>query len=261
LSDKATRKELKKPDSFQKVGGEARDWVAERQKLVATGVAVLLAVGLIIGLSTYFMGRGKVQEAGVFGETLRVLMRPVEGHPEAFRQQGNTPFKTQREKDEAVRSAVTEFRTKHQGTSASQAQLALAHAELHLGNADAALINFDEFLGAAPPNDLLRFTALEGKGIALETKGDLEKALLAFDELSLQNKTEFLAGMGQYHRGRILTLQNKKPDAAKAFVEIQSAFPNTAAARLSADRLGLLVAEGVTPPSPAGAPTAAPDAR
>ena len=48
--------------------------------------------------------------------------------------------------------------------------------------------------------------ALEGQGYAHEGKGELDQALAAYERLERENKSDFLAGMGLYHKGRILTL-------------------------------------------------------
>ena len=61
MADKMSKKELKAPDTFQKVGGEARDWMAERQKLVTTVVALVLGVGLLVALVSYFSKRSDEQ--------------------------------------------------------------------------------------------------------------------------------------------------------------------------------------------------------
>jgi len=88
----------------------------------------------------------------------------------------------------------------------------------------------------------------EGKGYALEEKKEFDQALAAFDQLAKENKSDFMKGMGLYHRGRVLLLQGKKEEGVKELVEVPNMAPNTAAARLAADRIALLAAEGVAIP-------------
>jgi tetratricopeptide (TPR) repeat protein len=102
----------------------------------------------------------------------------------------------------------------------------------------------------------LRAEALEGEGYAHEAKGELDQALSSFDALARDSKTDFLNGMGLYHRGRILTVQGKKQEAAEAFGQISTAYPNSPAARLASDRLTVLAEQGIkpAPPAPASSP-------
>jgi tetratricopeptide (TPR) repeat protein len=146
-------------------------------------------------------------------------------------------------------AALTPFRTQYSGTlPAATGGLPLGDAELRLGQADAALPRFNDFLGRTPGKQILRVSALEGEGYAWEAKGQLDKALDAFERMSKEDAGGFLAGMGLYHRARILGLQGKKSDAAQAFQELIAAKPGTPAATLALDRLGLLATEGIRPP-------------
>lgn len=259
-SEKMMKSELRAPDAFQRAGGEARVWLEERRKAVAIALAVLLLGGAGVAVAGYVSDRGEARASKALGDALKVLGRPVEGEAESAGLPPSGPaFKTVRERDEALQKALADFRSAHPGTrAAATAALPLAKAEYRLGNYDAAARNFEAFLASAPKSDALRPQGLEGLGYTHEAKGDFAKALEAFEQLSKENQTEFLAGMGQYHRARMLALQNKAEDAAQAFAEVQTAHPNTAAARLSSERLAVLTSQGVKVPSPA--PAATPDA-
>lgn len=255
-----SRKELKAPDAFQKAGAEAREWLQERQKQVAIVAAVILLGGAGAAMASYFSGRGEDQSSKELGAALKVLERPVqEAAANTPPPEGDlAPFKSEREKDEALKKALSEFRAKHKGsTAAATAALSLGQAALRLGDADLALSSFNEYLKETPKDVVIRAAALEGQGYAYEAKGQLDQALSSFEQLARENKSEFLGGMGLYHRGRILILQNKKEEAAKAFSEVGTANPGSSAARLASERLALLAAEGIKPPPP---PAAAPDA-
>ena len=73
----------------------------------------------------------------------------------------------------------------------------------------------------------------------------------AFDQMNKSNKSGYMSGMGLYHRARILLVQGKKEEAAKAFAEISGVAPNTAAAKMATERLSLLASQGVKVPPPA----------
>lgn len=256
MSDKLSRKELKQPDAFQVAGAQASSWFQERQKAIAIAVAVVILGGLGIGLLSYLSDRGEVQAAKDMGEAMKPMSRQVDANAAAANtEEGQEPpFKSQTEKDQAIEKALSDFRHAHDGTrAATTAALPLAQAEFRLGKYDDALNGFEEFLKKAASEDPMRAAALEGKGYVYEAKKDYEKALTAFEQLGRENKSDFLAGMGPYHRARVLIEQGKKDDAAKELSQIPTQFPNTAAARMAQERLSSLIASGVAPPPPVAA--------
>lgn len=257
MAEKLTRKELRAPDALQRAGLEARHWMEGREKYVVAAVVGLLLLAFIPVLIHYFSGRAQRQAERALGEALIPVTRPVAEPgqaPPPDVPEAQKPFATQKEKDEAIVASLTRFRDEYRGTaSAITAALPLGHALHRLGRYDEALQIYETFLKDAPKGELLRAAALEGKGYALEGKGQLDKALEAYEELSRLEKTEFLDGMGQFHRARMLILQGKKEDAAKALSEIPGAFPNSAAARMAQERINVLASQGVKVPTAAAA--------
>jgi hypothetical protein len=111
----------------------------------------------------------------------------------------------------------------------------------------------------APRRSRVRATASR-QGYSFEAKKQYDEALGSFQKLSQDAKGEFLVGMGEYHRGRVLALKGQKDEAANVLTQLSAAHPGTAAARLAAERLAVLASQGVKlpPPPPAAKPT--PDA-
>jgi tetratricopeptide (TPR) repeat protein len=249
-SEKMTKQELRAPDAFQLYGAEVSDWLSKRSQYISTAVTLLVVGGLVAALVNYFTTRGEEQASKQLGAALQVLERPVEGAAPV--QPGDEPpFKTQQEKDEAVRKALTDFRAQHKGTDAAvTAALPLAKAEYRLGNHDGALAAFDEFIQEADKKDPLLASAYEGQGYAHEAKGQLEQALKAFENMGKVESGEFLQGMGKYHQARILVQQDKKDEAAQLLADLKNAQPETAAGRLATERLAVLAAQGVKVPEP-----------
>src|SRR6478609_5492280 len=106
-----TRKELKQPDAFQVAGAQATGWFEERQKAILVAVAVVLLGGLGIGLASFLSGKGEENAAKALGAALRQVDRPVSETPvpaEAGAEDELPPFKTQKEKDEAIEKTLTE---------------------------------------------------------------------------------------------------------------------------------------------------------
>jgi tetratricopeptide (TPR) repeat protein len=252
-----TRKELRAPDALQRAGLEARHWLEGREKQVVVIVVALLVVAFVPLVVREVSSRAQRRAEDALGMALVPLTRPVAEPgqtPPPDVPETQKPFGSQKEKDEAIVTSLSRFREEYRGTrSAATAALAFGQALYRLGRHDEALKAFDAFLAEAPRDDLLRATALEGKGYAFEAKGQLDEASKSYEELSRLEKTDFLDGMGLFHRARILILQGKKEEAAKALSEIPPAFPESAAARLATERMNLLASQGVKLPAVAGA--------
>lgn len=262
MSYKDEQKDLKQPDEFQKLGQEAVPWLEQHASKVMMAVGGFLAVGLVLGVMSSMSSRGEETAGKEFGAALRVLERQVNASATETKPGEDPPFKTEAEKDEAIVKALTDFRAKHAGKKAAvSAALPLAQALLRQGKASEAMPLLDEYLAKGDPADAVRPAALEARGYAFEAQQKYDDALAAFDALARETKTDFLKGMGQYHRGRLLQLKGDEAAAAKTFSEIESAAPNTAAARMAKDRIATLAAKGVAipaPPAPAVAPAPAP---
>ncbi|WP_426752195.1 tetratricopeptide repeat protein [Myxococcus sp. Y35] len=256
-TEKIRQEALSQPDSFQKAGTEASDWLAQRQKIIGLAAGVILLGGVGVAIASEMSKRGEEKAAEALGQALTVLDRPVEGVQPA--QPGDTepPFKSLKERDEALVKSLGEFRQQHGGTpSAATAALAEGKAQFRLGNFAAAQAAFGEFLKGAAQNDPLRADAFEGQGYALEAEGKYDDAIKAFEQMNAAGGS-FLVGMGDYHKARMLILQGKKEEAAQVLSKLTTAHPNTAAARQAGERLAVLASEGVKIPAPE-APAAAP---
>ncbi len=229
------------------------------QKTIVMVIAGAVLVAGIFAVVNHFSAKSQEAAINEYAAALKVLQRPVNANPpapktpaegEATPPPEDPPFKTDAEKDEAVIKALTEFRAKSSGSrAAAGAGLPLGQALLRVGKPVEALAAFDDYLKGSDPTDPLRPTALEGRGYALEEKKDFDQALGAFDQLARENKSDFMKGMGLYHRGRVLLLQGKIEEGAKQLVEVPNMAPNTAAARLAADRIALLASLGTKIPT------------
>jgi len=252
MSEKLTRKELRGPDAFQKAGFQARDWLQDKQKLALAAVLALFLAGGGVAVASYLSNRNEGDASKALATALKVAERPVRAEaPPPPELDAEAPFASQKEKDEALIKGLAELRQKYpRSRAAIAAELPIGEAQLRLGKPDDAIKSLDDFLKATPPDDPLRAEALEGRGYAHEAKGELDRALSSFDALARDNKTDFLNGMGLYHRGRILIVQGKKQEAAEAFAQISTAYPNSPAARLASDRLAVLAEQGIKPPPP-----------
>ena len=252
MAYKDDQKELRKPDELQKLGAEAMPFLEKHGQQAVLLVGGVLGVGLVIAIGVSWSGRSEAEASREFGGALRVLERTVNATTTEVKPGEDPPFKTEAEKDEAIVKALSEFRSKHSGRKAAvSAALPLGQAYLRQGKPDDALPLIDEYLAKSDASDPIRPAAFEARGYALEAQKKYDDALNAFDLLAKENKTAFMKGMGLYHRARMLLIKGDTAAAAKTLSEIETAAPNSAAARLAKDRITVLTAQGIDVPKPA----------
>jgi predicted negative regulator of RcsB-dependent stress response len=240
-----SRQELRAPDAFQRVGLEARSWVSHRKTLVVGAVVAVILLGLAVAVSKTLSDRKEFKARTALGSAIGVLSRPVQADLPAGATEDPPPFKSEQERDQAAASALAGLLSSYPGTRAAvTAALPLAATEVRLGQLDQAIAHFDAYLRGAPASEPLRVIALDGLGHAREAKGELPQALEAYERMAREEGAGFEAGMGAFHRGRVLALMGKKQEAAQAFAELVAASPGTPAARLAQERLSALEAEG-----------------
>jgi tetratricopeptide (TPR) repeat protein len=223
---------------------------------VIYGVLGIGVIGLGVAIASHLSAKAELAASSEFGAALRVLDREVNANASTPPKAGEEPpFKSEDEKDAALITKLTEFRKANAGQrAAANAALPLAEALLRTGKAEEVLPLVEEFLKVAEPTDPLRPAAYEARGYALESQKKYDEAIAAFEQLSAENKTDFMKGMGLYHRARVLALKGDTTAAAKQYSEIEGAAPGSAAARLAKDRIAALIAQGVAVPT---APTSA----
>ncbi|HVP63009.1 MAG TPA: tetratricopeptide repeat protein [Myxococcaceae bacterium] len=240
-----SRQELRAPDAFQRVGLEARSWVSHRKTLVVGAVVAVIALGFAIALSKTLSDRREVRARAALGTALGVLSRPIQADLPAGATDDPPPFKSEQDRDQAAASALSGVLASYPGTRAAlTGSLPLASTEVRLGQLDQAIAHFEAYLRGAPASEPLRVSALDGLGHAHEAKGELPQALDAYERMAREEGAGFEAGMGAFHRARVLTLMGKKQEAAQAFAELVAVNPGTPAARLAQERLSALEAEG-----------------
>lgn len=252
-----SRQELRAPDAFQRVGVGAESWVAQRKTVVIGAVLALIVVGFAVALTKTLSDRKEHKARIALGAALGVLSRPIQADLPPGSTEDPAPFKSEKDRDQAAATALSGVVSSFPGTDAAvTATLPLAASELRLGQVDQGITHYEAYLRGAPASEPLRAAALDGLGHAREAKGELPQALEAYERMAREESAGFQAGMGSFHRARVLALMGKKQEAAQAFAELIAASPGTPAARLAQDRLSVLEAEGfkatVTPRPDAG---------
>jgi tetratricopeptide (TPR) repeat protein len=240
-----SRQELRAPDAFQRVGVGAEGWIAQRKNVVIGAALALVVVGFGVALTKTLSDRREHQARAALGTAIAVLSRPVQADVPPGATEDPPPFKSEQERAQAAVTALSGVLSSYPGTRAAvTASLPLAATEVRLGQLDPAIGHYEAYLRGAPASEPLRTAALDGLGHAREAKGELPQALEAYERMAREESAGFEAGMGAFHRARVLALMGKKQEAAQAFAELVAASPGTPAARLAQERLAVLEAEG-----------------
>lgn len=209
-SDELSRKDMKEPDKFQVVAGEAASWLTghRRQSVLVGGavVAVLVVAVVVSSLRERGATRGGALLSQVYkaasGEISSV---PLPGLPGPF-------FASDAERQKAVITAAAAVLAEAPGSrAAALAALAKGDAHLRLGEWDAAAAAYQSYLGSAAKGDSLRFGALEGLALVEEGKGQAEAALAAWSRLGAEVPAH--GDRADLAKARLLAAAGKKAEA------------------------------------------------
>jgi tetratricopeptide (TPR) repeat protein len=251
-TDKLTRKEIKNPDPFVRFTSAMWAKVIENQKVVGVGLIAVFAVFAVAALIVRTTQAKGKEAGGALASALAIAHRPVEGTLEALQDASVDKFKTFKEKNEALATALDEVRAKHPGTEAGRtATLFWADAEFQLGKLAEAGNGYSQYLAEARPGDPLRTMALEGLGYVHEGTKELDKALTDFENMSREAAGEPAKARAAFHQARVLEAQGKKKEAAAAFQKLKDEFKEAPASREADERLALLAMQGVPMPEKA----------
>lgn len=233
-----TRKEMKGPDQFQVVAGEAASWLTgHRRQTVLVGAAVLAVMVLVAVVSSVRAGSAR-QAGAALAEVYKaaggeVSSVPLPGLPGPF-------YPSEAARQKAVVEAAARVLAESPSTRAGAlAALAKGDAHLKLGEWDAAAAAYQAYLAAAPREDSLRFGALEGLALVEEGKGNLDAALAGYARLAAEVPAQ--ADRADLAKARLLAAAGKKEEAKKllaTFGEAHKASPLAGEASDLLARLG-----------------------
>jgi tetratricopeptide (TPR) repeat protein len=216
---KANVKAEKEDDVFQRGVRKASRQVIDAPKL-ALGAIVIAIVVIAGGVA---LAKRKVEANAEAARTLQAataaIVRGQVVPPEELERLGDAIkqyripiYTTEDERQAAITEALTAARDSGRKDVELDAQLVAAAHAMRAGDFDAALSEYDGFLDATDEDHPLRFLALEGKGNALEAKGELEAALAVFQEIA-PHTSDYYRPMALYHQGRVLEALGRTDEA------------------------------------------------
>ena len=214
-SAELSRKEMKQPDQFQVVAGEAASWLTGHRRLavIGGGVAAVVLLAAIAFLS--IRDRRSAGAAALLSEIYRtagaeISTVPLPGVPGPF-------YPSDAARQKAVALAAEKLLAEFPGTSqASLAALAKGDALLRLGQFEPAAAAYQAYLATARRNDSFRFPSSaekrkESLRRAAEGKGDSEGALAGWTRLGAEVPAQ--ADRADLEKARLLAASGKVEEA------------------------------------------------
>ncbi len=247
-------------DEFQAKGFELVEWVHENTATVVAILGVLLVLGFAFAGYNLFSANRDTDASAAYATALKAYDAPVGEAPAAGDDVKGPRYRDATERAKASRDLFQKVVDDHKGTGAAAlAQLYIGNASLKLDDHERAATAFRAFLDAAKSGDPLRFAGLSGLAAAAESKGDVDVAIKALNDLvDLPGKIDedaALLGLGRLYR--------QKGDAAKAKAALERIvkdFPESSLKLRAEEALASIAADGAAPaavPTPTPAPTPA----
>jgi len=235
-----TRKDMREPDRFQVVAGQAATWLAGRKKQAAIVAGAVVALVLVVGI----VSAVQASRAATAGAAMTALLESV-GAPVVAKPAEGTPYKTfpaEEAKQRAVLAEAEKLIAAH-GTGQPGVLAVLVKGDAHyaLREWDAAAAEYDRFLASAPSGDSLRFGALMGLALVAEAKKDLGGAAAGYERLA--KEAPRFADRADLERARVLAEAGKADEAKQILAKFGETHKESSLAGVAAQRLAQLGAK------------------
>ncbi|MEN6317229.1 MAG: tetratricopeptide repeat protein [Syntrophaceae bacterium] len=168
MAKKITKKDIEKPDAFQSALSRYTAYVSEnKQKIyLVSGVLTLI---VIIACAWYLYRMNYEKNAQKLYSTAHLATMQIV-------MQGSNP-------DQNTLKMFSDVISQYPGSKAAMmAHFQIGNISYNLGDIDASLKAYEEFLKAAPESEDLKTLAYTGMGYCYEAKSDLKNALDSFEK-------------------------------------------------------------------------------
>jgi predicted negative regulator of RcsB-dependent stress response len=247
-------------DAFQRGVRQASRQVIDAPKLALGSIVIAICViagGVLLHKRSV---TADAEASRVLQTATAAIVRgqvvPVEEQErigDAIKQYRIPIYATEEERDAAIAEAVAAAKIAGRDEVEQDAMLVAAAQAMQVGDFDTALAEYEAFLDASKRGHPLRFLALEGKGNALEAKGEYDAALAVFQELA-PNPADYYRSMALYHQGRVLEALSRTEEALAIYQQFFTEFKDeevaTPMVRARIEVLDPEFAAGLAPPPP-----------
>ncbi len=227
---KANIEAEREDDAFQRGVRQASRQVIDAPKL-ALGTIVIAIVAIAGGVMLHKRSVTADAEASrtlqaATAAIVRGQVVPIEEQErlgDAIEKYRIPIYATEEEREAAIAEAMEAAKNTGSDGIELDAMLVAGARAMQAGDFDAALSEYESFLDDARRDHPLRFLALEGKGNALEAKGEYDAALAVFQELA-PNPSDYYRSMALYHQGRVLEALERTDDAVAIYQQFFTEF-------------------------------------
>jgi len=237
MSKSADLKDMKEPDKFQVVAGEAASWLTgHRRTAVLTGAVVVVTLLVVVIVSTY-----QEHQSALAGDLLSEVYKAADGQISADPLPGvrGPFFADEAARQKAVIAAASAAMAQVPGTrAAALAAVAKGDAHVKLGEWDLAAAAYQTYLSTAPKDDSFRLGALSGLAVVAEGKGQADEALAAWTRLASEVPAE--ADRADLEKARLLAASGKAAEARALLAGFAEAHKGSPLASEAQDRLARL---------------------
>jgi tetratricopeptide (TPR) repeat protein len=206
-------------DALARGSSAAGTWFRDNVRYVVAGVAVVL---LGAGGFLFFQARGEAKAGSATGALTEALAadrgRVMKEDKRTDEEKQVDPTRVFTTSDDRASAAIEAYQKALSASTepgpTTLARLGLAGAQLEKGETQAAIDTYAAVLSSPLANaDVdVRGRAIEGTGLALETKGDLDGALKQFEDLAKVDAKGF-EELGLYHQARVHAQRGDKEKA------------------------------------------------
>jgi len=211
MARKIRKKEIEKPDSFQTALNKIATYISTNKSKMYVASGIVIAI-VVIASGWYFYRMNYEDEAEKLYTIANIAnMRTA--------QQGGRPDQNNIRMYDDVISQYPRSK------AAMMSYYQTGNIYYSLGDMDASIKAYTEFLKEAPAGNDLKILAYNGVGYCYEKKGDLPHALESFEKAANTKSSGGFAGMTYRNMARIYEEMN---DKEKALEYYQKALDDTA---------------------------------
>jgi predicted negative regulator of RcsB-dependent stress response len=247
VAKRYTRKELKREDEFVTFWHHVYEWMRGSTQPILIGLAVAAVVILGSSLWTNHKDKREAEATRMLSQAMRIYSTDLTSDEEMGKkltaEDGVPRFKTAEDRRKTTLEELGQIQSKFGATGAArEAQLVRAGVLFDGGLYDDAISAYGDFLAATESDNKMRMLAREGRGYALEAKGQLDPALDEYRKLETEG-ADVYKDRAQYHEARIFEKKGDKAGAEKLYKAILEKNPQTALRDDISNRLAALGAK------------------
>lgn len=210
----AADEELLAPDAFETAGAQGVSWFESNFVYLVIGVVAILAAVVFVEYRSASILRSQSEVTAALNEVVETFNEAVDLRTVLTSTSTEKVTRDYR----AAQQKVSAFRAQYADLPAA-ALAALYEAELlrRLDEPAKAIPLYEAYLNEFGADGTLSFMAYEGAGYAHETLGQLDQALSMFEKLA---NYKFVKGYALKHQARVLEAKGEKERALAAYREL-----------------------------------------